>query len=207
MPPDSRQRIFDAARELFVEHPFDKVTLAMIGKRAGNYSAPAVLHHFSSKEELYFAICYEDFRTLRATFGRMAKLADPVERMRKTGLAYVEFAMSHPNHYRFMFMTPHPLPDPSRLTIDRGNPDQDAYAFLRATVAEAIEAGRLRKELDDPDLVAQVLWSGVHGLVSLHLNKGNDPCLSFRPVKQSARAAQEGGLIDGRPGPEDPAAR
>ena len=48
-------------------------------------------------------------------------------------------------------------------------------------------AGRFRDDCDDPDMVAQVLWSGVHGLVSLHLTKGDDPCLSFRPVKVTAR--------------------
>jgi AcrR family transcriptional regulator len=181
-----RQRILDAARGLFVKHAYEEVTLRMIAE-AAEYTAPTILNHFGSKEGLIFAICEEDFRALRARFERMAKVADPIERLRRIGLGYVEFAMDHPNHYRFMFMTRHPEPDASDLAHDRSDPDQDAYAFLRATVAEAIEAGRLREDCDDPDLVAQVLWSGVHGLVSLHLNKGDDPCLSFRPVKAATR--------------------
>jgi AcrR family transcriptional regulator len=181
-----RRRILDAARELFVANPYEAVTLRMIAERA-EYTAPTILNHFGSKEGLIFAICEEDFGALRARFERIAKVADPLERLRKIGLAYVEFAMSNPNHYRFMFMTPQPVPEASDLSIDRGNPDQDAYAFLRATVAEAIEAGGLRDDCDDPDLAAQILWSGVHGLVSLHLNKGDDPCLAFRPVKEAAR--------------------
>jgi AcrR family transcriptional regulator len=181
-----RQRILDAARELFVRRPYEEVTLRMIAE-AVEYTAPTILNHFGSKEGLIFAICEEDFRALRARFERIAKVADPIERLRRIAPAYVEFAMEHPNHYRFMFMTPHPVPGPEATSIERGNPDQDAYAFLRATVAEAIDAGRLREDCGDPDLVAQILWSGVHGLVSLHLNKGNDPCLSFRPVKASVR--------------------
>jgi AcrR family transcriptional regulator len=181
-----RQRILDAARELFVKNSYEAVTLRMIAEQV-EYTAPTILNHFGSKEGLIQAICEEDFGALRARFERIAKVADPVERLEKIGLAYVEFAMSNPNHYRFMFMTPHPVPDASDLSIDRSNPDQDAYAFLCATVAEAIEAGRLRDDCDDPELVAQILWSGVHGLVSLHLNKGDDPCLAFRPVKPSAR--------------------
>ncbi len=181
-----RQRILDAARGLFVKHSYEEVTLRMIAE-AVEYTAPTILNHFGSKEGLIFAICDEDFRALRARFERIAKVADPVERLRKIGLAYVEFAMEHPNHYRFMFMTPHPMPDDADLSYEPGNPDEDAYAFLRATVAEAIEAGRLREDCDDPDLVAQVLWSGVHGLVSLHLTKADNPCLSFRPVKAAAR--------------------
>jgi AcrR family transcriptional regulator len=181
-----RQSVLDAARELFVAHPYEDVTLRKIGDQVG-CSAPTILNHFGSKEGLVFAICEEDFRALRARFERIAKVADPVERLRRIGLAYVEFAMDHPNQYRFMFMTRRPGPVPEALSVDRSNPDEDAYALLRATVAEAIGAGRLRQDCDDPDLFAQVLWSGVHGLVSLRLNKGDDPHLSFRPAKASAR--------------------
>jgi AcrR family transcriptional regulator len=181
-----RRRILDAARGLFIAHSYESVTLRMIADLA-EYTAPTVLNHFGSKEGLILAICSEDFLALRARFEKIARVADPVERLRKTGLSYIEFAMAHPNHYRFMFMTKHPLPDPDALGFDRSNPDQDAYAFLRATVAEAIATGRFRDEYADPDAVAQVLWSGVHGLVSLHLTKGHDPCLSFRPVKATAR--------------------
>jgi AcrR family transcriptional regulator len=181
-----RTKILNAARELFVSRPYEEVTLRTIAESA-EYTAPTVLNHFGSKEGLIFAICDEDFRALRTRFERIAKVADPVERLRKTGLAYVEFAMTNPNHYRFMFMTPHPIPEPADLSIEQGNPDQDAYAFLRATVAEAIMAGRFREDCDDPDMVAQVLWSGVHGLVSLHLTKRDDPCLSFRPIKATER--------------------
>jgi len=181
-----RKKLLDAGRELFVAQPYEEVTLRMIAERA-EYSAPTILNHFGSKEGLIFAICEEDFGALRARFERLAKVADPVERLRKIGLAYVDFAMENPNHYRFMFMTAHPIPDPADPRFDRNNPDRDAYAFLRVTVAEAIAAGRLRASCDDADIVAQVLWSGVHGLVSLHLTKGDDPCLSFRPVKATAR--------------------
>lgn len=181
-----RTKILDAARGLFVKHSYEAVTLRMIAESV-DYTAPTILNHFGSKEGLIYAICEEDFRKLRARFERIAKVADPVERLRETGLAYVEFAMSHPNHYRFMLMTSHPVPDPAALSFDRNNPDHDTYAFLRATVAEAIVAGRFRDDCDDPDMVAQVLWSGVHGLVSLHLTKGDNACLSFRPVKVTAR--------------------
>jgi AcrR family transcriptional regulator len=185
-----RRGILDAARELFTTQPFEAVTLRRVAESAG-CTAPTILNHFGSKEGLLFAVCDEVFRTLRERFGRIARVADPVERLKKIGLAYVEFAMDHPNDYRFMFMTPHPVPGPGEASIERGNPDQDAYAFLRATVAEAIAAGRLRDDCDDPDMVAQVLWSGAHGLVSLQLNKGDDPCLSFRPVKATARLLVE----------------
>ena len=91
-----------------------------------------------------------------------------------------------------MFMTPHPdalKPEDSRLK--HGNPEEDAYAFLRATVAEAIAAGRFRPELADADLVAQMVWAGTHGVVSLHIAKCKDAWVDWRNPTELAHAQIE----------------
>ena len=74
-------------------------------------------------------------------------------------------------------------------TVGRGDPDQDAYAFVRATIAEALAAGLFRDDHDDPDLLSQVFWSGVHGVVALHLIMGEDTWVQWRPVEDVARTA------------------
>jgi AcrR family transcriptional regulator len=181
-----RRQCLDAARRLFIARGIDGVTFQAVGREIG-YTGPAVHKIFGSKEALLIELCHSDFAALREVFARLDRVVDPVERLRKIGETYVEFAMRNPNHYRFMFMTPHPAEIVAKSPIDRQNPDQDAYAFVRKSVADAIAAGCFRDEADDADLVAQVLWSGVHGLVSLHLNKGDDPHLNFRPVKKTAR--------------------
>ncbi len=150
-----------------------------------DYTATALYKHFADKEALLHALCDTDFLTLRRSFERIGRVADPIERLRKLGRAYVEFALAYPNHYRLMFMTSYTKPDPSMIRIEQGNPDQDAYAFLKATVAEGLAAGRFRSEYDDADLISQIVWSGVHGLVALHLIKGSDPWLDWKPAKKT----------------------
>ena len=39
-----------------------------------------------------------------ANFGAL----DPVERLRQIGYIYIDFAVKHPSHFRFMFLMPHP---------------------------------------------------------------------------------------------------
>ncbi len=51
MPVPTRERILDAAGELFLERWYDDVTLAEIAKRAG-VSGQTVLNHFGGKEPL-----------------------------------------------------------------------------------------------------------------------------------------------------------
>jgi AcrR family transcriptional regulator len=128
-------------------------------------------------------LCDADFAALAQGFQKIAEVADPIERLRQIGRAYVAFGLGYPNHYRLMFMTPHPHLE-SRLS--QGNPEEDAYAFLKATVAQAIGAGLLRPEFPDADLVSQMVWAGTHGVVSLHIAKCNDSWVEWRDARQSA---------------------
>ena len=182
-----RGKILDAAREMFVAEGIEKVSMRKIAEKIG-YSATTLYHHFPDKDAMLLAICEADFLALRGGFEKIAQIVDPLDRLRSLGLAYVEFALKHPSHYRLMFMTPHlHQMDLDTERLRKGNPDQDAYAFLRQTVAAVIEAGLFREEYRDPDLVAQVMWSGVHGVVALHLVMSKDDWLDWRPVETIAR--------------------
>ncbi|MGO9598971.1 MAG: TetR/AcrR family transcriptional regulator [Isosphaeraceae bacterium] len=196
-----REKILDAARELLVRDGVEQVSMRKIAKKI-NYTATTLFHHFPNKDALLWAVCEADFLALRRSFEKIATIADPLERLRSMGAAYVSFALEHPSHYRLMFMTPqlHQGNFESEK-LHKGNPDQDAYAFLRATVAAVIEAGLLCDEHKDADLVAQIMWSGVHGVVALHLIMGNDTWLEWRPVETIASGVVEtmiAGMI--RPG-------
>jgi AcrR family transcriptional regulator len=186
-----RGRILDAARELFVAQGVEAVSMRKVADKIG-YTATTLYHHFDDKESLLHALCDADFQRLQAKFLKIGRIPDPLERLRKLGQTYIEFALSHPSHYRLMFMTPHiPRDDNARREIERGNPDQDAYAFVRATVAEGLARGLFRREYTDADMVAQLVWAGVHGVAALHLVMGKDAWCPWRPVKQLAQALIE----------------
>jgi len=183
-----REKILDAARELFVEEGVEAVSMRKIADKIG-YSATTLYNYYEDKESLLRVLCDADFGTLQDSFKKIGRIADPIERMRKLGQAYITFALKYPSHYRLMFMTPRVHREDPCSDIDHGNPDQDAYAFLRATVVEGLASGAFRDQYDDPDLLSQVVWSGVHGVASLHLIMGNDQWVSWRPVAEVARTA------------------
>ncbi len=186
-----RAKILDAARELFVEQGVEAVTMRKVAEKIG-YTATTLYNHFEDKESLIRALCDADFGALEGSFGQIGRIADPIDRLRKLGKAYIEFALENPSHYRFMFMTPHPhRPEEDCDESGRGDPDQDAYAFVRATVVEALGAGLFRDEYQDPDLLSQVFWSGVHGVAALHLIMGEDTWVRWRPVEEVAQTAIE----------------
>jgi AcrR family transcriptional regulator len=187
-----RQKILDAARELFVAEGVEAVSMRKIADKIG-YSATTLYNHFDDKDALLRALCDADFGALQEAFSNIGQIGDPIERLHRMGQAYIGFALKFPSHFRFMFMTPrvHRDDEACNREIERGDPDQDAYAFLRKTVVEAQEAGAFRDEFEDPDLVAQVVWSSVHGVASLYLIMGQDSWVQWRSPEEVARTATE----------------
>jgi AcrR family transcriptional regulator len=187
-----RQKILDAARELFVAEGVEAVSMRKIAEKIG-YSATTLYNHFDDKDALLRALCDADFGALQNAFLHIGQIADPIERLQRLSEAYIGFALQFPSHFRFMFMTPRIPRDDEECgrEIERGDPDQDAYAFLRATVVEAQAKGAFRDGLDDPDLVSQVLWSSVHGVAALYLIVGQDSWVQWHRPEEVARTAVE----------------
>ncbi|MDQ3282549.1 MAG: TetR/AcrR family transcriptional regulator [Acidobacteriota bacterium] len=181
-----RGLILDAARELFASEGVESVTMRRIADKI-EYSPTAIYFHFKDKEALLAELCDVDFRAFAHGFAEIAQLPDPVERLRAAGHAYVAFGINNQSHYRLMFMTPTPKKvDPT--TITKGNPEEDAYAFLKGVVSELVAANRMRDEYNDVDLAAQVIWGGMHGLVALEIAKCNDDWVAWTPIADRTRA-------------------
>ncbi len=205
-----RTKILDAARELFATAGYEAVTMREIAARI-DYSPTAIYLHFKDKRAVLRALCDRDFAALGERFAGIARLADPVERLAATGRAYAEFGLTHPNHYRLMFMTPRPPLGVEDSEVERGNPEEDAYAFLEMAVAEAIGAGRLRPGLDDAALITQTIWAAVHGVIALEIAKSCDEWVPWRPlaerVELAIRFVVHGLTPDGAAVPTAPTAR
>lgn len=205
----TRQKILDAARDLFATEGYEAVSLRRIAN-AIEYSPTAIYVYFKDKAELMKELCSQDFEEFAEKLGQYANATDPVERLRLGGHVYIRFAMEHPNPFRLMFMT---KPSPEAIEVDeqkmdeygRGDPNRDAYAFVMQCVKEVIAQDRVREELrDDPELVAQMLWAGVHGVASLQIARPeNEPWFRWKGAQLLGQAMSEailrGILKDGDP--------
>lgn len=201
-----RQRILDAARELFAARGYEAVTMREIAKRI-EYSATALYKHFVDKEALVRELCRHDFNALAALFIEAASSSGgPYERFTRVGLVYLDFAVRHPQHYRVMFMGGLPPVPPDDQ--ERDDPTHNAYVFLRALTADLVRAGLVRPELEDIDLVAQTAWGIVHGAAALELTLANTGLwLDFRPRSERFAAALEAVARSISRDPEDASAR
>lgn len=183
---ETRERILEAARRMFVQRGYEATTMRAIAAKIG-YTPTAIYHHFEDKEALVAELSALDFRSFTQALRDIGAVADPVERLRKMGRAYVAFGVAHPMHYQFLFMTRRPNGRPKG--IGQGDPGEDAYGFLRQTCADVIATGRLRPEFADAEELAQIAWGSLHGLVALHIAKVDDPWIHWRDVSETAAKA------------------
>lgn len=184
---ETRQAILDAARELFVQDGVEATTMRAIAAKIG-YTPTAIYHHFKDKDSLLVELCVADFRALGLALHKIGRIEDPVERLKRMGMAYTDFALDNPSQYRFMFMTLH-----DHDMLDAGgkpvkSPEEDAYGFLLDTVQEGIDSQRFRPELSDAPELAMMVWGGIHGIISLWYTHQNDPSITFRDPRETVRS-------------------
>ena len=185
-----RTLIIDAARELFVAVGYEAVTMREVAKRIG-YSATSIYLHFADKESLLRAICDTDMLALASSLKKVTQIADPVERMNALGLGYAQFALTYPNHYRMIFMTPHLPCSPETSSLQQNNAEQDAYFQLKTVVNDVFLADRFKPELNDPELIAQTVWAAMHGVCSLEIIMAQDTWVNWRHISARLHLMQK----------------
>lgn len=182
--------IIDAARHLFVTKGVEAVSMREIAKGIG-YSATSIYSYYADKEAVLRAVCDTDFLALASSLSDILQIEDPVQRMVELGTGYAKFALSHPSHYRIMFMTPHAACEHAPENMVQNNAEQDAYMQLKTVVTAVYEAGKFRKDLNDIDLIAQTIWAGMHGVCSLQITLASDAWFEWTEIDERLRLMQD----------------
>lgn len=168
---DLRNALIRAGLETLAEGGAAALDLRKVARKAGvSHAAP--YRHFADKQALIAAINEEGFQQLaeRIQAALQAASEDTLERLLAIARAYVHFARENPWLMREMF---------SGLSIER-----EAYPALyqaSKTVfrlyAEVLRHGQQRGGIadGDPNALAGVLWSMLHGLAVLIIEKQMRP--------------------------------
>jgi len=169
---DRRAEVIAAARALMTRNGAAAVSMRAIAAAAG--VSPAALYlYFPEKLRLMAAVVDAVFEGLLAAFREAVAAAsaspDPFARLAALMDAYVAWGLAHPDEYRLVFMTPVVGVAGHRPGAPDGRPLSPngvaTFAALAAELARLIEAGEVVAA--DPAMLAEQIWAGGHGLVSL----------------------------------------
>jgi len=159
-----RDRICEAAAKLFAENGYQAVTLRAIASELGCSPMTPYRYFPGGKDEIFALVKATVYGRFAAAQERAAAgSSDPAERLMALGRAYVDFALAEPDGYRIIFELHQ---NPASAHPDLLEQGERAWRPLHSSVAAAIDAGVLGGQADT---VAHILWSALHGVVSLHL--------------------------------------
>ncbi|MBV1860560.1 MAG: TetR/AcrR family transcriptional regulator [Nannocystaceae bacterium] len=154
-----RERAVGVALRLFTTQ--SEVSLRQLAKAMG-VSPTTPYRYFQSKEELFMAVratCYHRFASVLET--RLAAIGDPIDRVFEISAVYDGHASEHPAEFGLMFQLGQPDPQAYPRAHAAG---VATWQVVMGAVEDAVLSGRVHA---DAEHLAHLLWSGVHGIVSL----------------------------------------
>lgn len=192
-----QEAIKTTAWEQIAENGAAALSLRAIAREL-RITAPAIYNYFPCRDDLVTALiidAYTSFGDSQLAARDALPEADATGRMRAIGLAYRQWAITHPQRYQLIFGTPIPGYEAPLMEV---LPSAARSLSALVSVIESLRtAGQLQVE-DFPQImpgheaefevwknyggeadilslsVAMIIWSRVHGLVSLEI-AGNMP--------------------------------
>ncbi|MFE6594772.1 TetR/AcrR family transcriptional regulator [Streptomyces sp. NPDC057781] len=150
--------IVTAARDLAEAEGWDAVTTRRLAAEI-EYSQPVLYSHFKGKDAIMAAVAVRGCEELTVELRASAAAAEGVrERLAAVGRAYTDFGRRRPALYDVMFT--------HRVDLPFATPEappalQEAFGELLSAVEP------LAAEGEDPVLLTETYWAGLHGLVTL----------------------------------------
>ena len=152
---DLGNALLEAAGRVLVEKGTSGLSLRAVARAAGvSHAAP--YRHFRDKAALLRALSQAGFERMGKAISDAvdAKPHGPEQKLIETSVAYVGFAVQHPEITQLMFAgTIEPLEQVA------------AYELLLAIIREGVEQGSFRQRA--PRELTLVAWTSMHGLAML----------------------------------------
>lgn len=162
-----KEELLTESLKIIQDKGIEALTLQLLATQLGT-SRSAIYRHFSSKNDLINSV-------IRYGFDKFGKSLTPIleerelsvmQRLKKMGQAYINFACTYPNLYRILFGEK--LKDIREENCDKEENQNNGFNSLVKLLIEGQENNIIKK--DDVIFQAQAIHSLIHGLSSLSID-------------------------------------
>lgn len=185
-----RERVLETAEEIIATEGVRNVTMRRIASSI-DY-APTVLYRlFANKDDLMDHLIARGYGGVRDRYEEVMRhdLA-PLERLAAVLAEYCSYALDHPNHYQMWFTTGAISREDDRLKMQHGRLEFGVFQQWLDCIEACREGGLFPGR--DQFQVFQVLWTRMHGVISLRLQH---PDLPWLPAEKHLKEVLDlGGL-------------
>ena len=185
-----RQRIQQAAREVFAEHGYAKTSIEKVARRA-SLSVGAIYLYFRSKEDLYISLLEETLSSFSAEFQRIASHPElaPRAQLESAWRTLVQWAGTDVEGTRTLrlFAQPNIRKQLSQEVAETSSARlREILGALATIVQSGIHARDYR--IGDAGHAAQLLWTVFLGLLAAN-DIGANLDLPRQPLNEAARTS------------------
>ncbi len=164
-----RVKILTVARAFVLKNGYAALSIRKLATAIG-YAPGTIYLYFASRDEIVREIGCDGFADLYEEMKAAAKVTDPLKRLAVLLQAFADFAFENPDAYRLSFME-----DPKftahifrNAPLDDKGPGWQAFMLFVDAVKDLKKSRKLPLEANEI-LLAEVLWTGIHGVVSAKL--------------------------------------
>lgn len=162
-PDNLKDALVGEAFAIIEEKGVEHLSLRDVARRLG-VSHQAPYKHFPSRDHILAAVVAKCFESFSEHLSSRPGSADPFEDLGQMGLAYLEFARTHPLKYRLMFNSPLPDCEKHKEMLDQA---QNAFLLLSNRLSTMALRDPHHPICDPVKHDALFIWSALHGLASL----------------------------------------
>jgi len=164
---DTRQSILDCARDQYLDHGLQGVSMRKVATLVG-ITPMAIYRHFTNKEDLLEQLLAKGFLSFGEYLNRALEGNTALERMQMTTEAYLAFAAEQSKYFEIIFLSTGQINELKVKKVIRKEA-QATFNFLVSRVDECLAAGIFKQ--DSAFHIAVTILAEVNGLVSLHLSE------------------------------------
>jgi AcrR family transcriptional regulator len=181
-----RQRILEAAKEVFIEDGYDKASIRAIAERV-EYSPATIYLHFRDKDELFYAVHELGFAKMFERMQELVGIEHPMQRLHRMGEIYLDFAVENPELYDLMFISRAPMAAIHKKYDAGWDCGHRNFTLLQDLIRACMEGGHMA--VTDLNVATMAIWSYVHGLASLFIRDRFKVSDEFQNAPETMRHA------------------
>ncbi len=162
-----KKEILEAAKKLFTEQGYEATSIRNIAEKI-EYSPATVYLYYKDRDEIMHALHQDGFKMLVEYLSVTATLADPFERLKGMGKAYIKFAMEQPDMYNLIFVLEDAMKHVASCYDENWDEGDRAFDVLHKTVLDCQQHGHFQNL--EPYGLAFMIWSTMHGMCALRIS-------------------------------------
>jgi AcrR family transcriptional regulator len=162
---ERRERILEAASQVFADRGYDGASIEEIADAAG-ITRPVIYDHFDSKRDLHISLLDLHVEQLLGFMGERVASQESSEARLEAGMrAFFEFVETHPYAWRIVFRDPAPADEEIVEAHQRvnGRVSEALVAMIGATPIAEQPSDRVDREVAWA-MWAQIMKNAAHGL-------------------------------------------